>query len=403
MLYPDSLKTETSITSVILGSSVETELLTPDYGITMTQVQFYRIAQLSRGVLFRLLFLSVLFLTISFSSNAQVTNPEGGFKQPAEESIWAQTLTGNHYNEFWNYQFYFDNGIKMHVIFSAADFGGLKSAVSGIRISIFYPDGKTYQVAREYPIERLVQDRENHRFQLHPEREIYFEGKLPDEHLLVVNTAKGGVDYDFRLQFHNIKPGLQWGDGQFSIQNEKIGIITHIPYADVHGYVRVNDNRQEVHGTAYMDHTFQNQTTTKLMHSGYRFVHHRNSQNWDLVYTLRPSNNREMRAIGYYLKSRQGKIRLYGAEQAILHNVERLRSTNIAGRVQLRFENGSELEITRAHDQESYPLLGELGWLARRAAKTFLGGEVIDFRGEGVLTMGDQSPIHGEYNFFVID
>ncbi|MEX2585243.1 MAG: hypothetical protein WD315_02540 [Balneolaceae bacterium] len=369
----------------------------------MTQAQLDHTPRLLRSILSRLLCPAIFFLAMASISQAQITNPEGGLNRPVEESIWAQTMRGNHYNEFWNYQFYFDNGIKMHVIFSAADFGGLKSAVSGIRISIFYPDGKTYQVAREYPIERLVQDRENHRFQLHPEREIYFTGKLPKKHLLVVNTSKGGVEYDFQLSFHNIESGLQWGNGQFSIKNEKIGIITHIPYADVTGYVRVNSNRQEVRGTAYMDHTFQNQTTTKLMHSGYRFVRHRNSQNWDLVYTLRPSDNREMRAIGYYLKTRDGKIHLYGAEQAILHDMERLRSTDIASRIQIRFDNGSELEITRVNNQESYPLLGELGWLARRAAKTFLGGEVIDFRGEGIIKKRGRAPLQGEYNFFVID
>jgi len=351
-----------------------------------------------------LFFLLLLLTTGMVPVFAQITNPDGELMVADKEKIWAQTLEGRYFNEFWNYQFYFDNGMKLHAVFSAANFGNLKSPVSGLRVSVYYPDGEIYQVAREYDIGRLVQDRENHRYQLHPERTVYFAGELPYEHKVVVQTTKDGVEYDFKLRFSNIERGYQLGDGFFTVHDELIGIVTHIPYAEVEGHVRVNDNHQQVRGTAYMDHTYQNQTTTRLMHSGYRFVHHKDRDNWGVLYALRPSDNREQRAIGYYLKKENGQVRLHGVNQAIIQREGRVQGTRVASTAIFRLDNGrKEVTLSRVDDQERYPLLGELGWLARRAAKTFLGGEVVDFRGEAILKKKNHDTLRGEYNFFIID
>lgn len=351
-----------------------------------------------------------LFLTgiaVSFivtnKAFAQIANPVGELRSLTADDIWAQTLEGSYFNEFWNYQFYFDNGITVHAIYSTANFGSLKSPVTGVRLSVYYPDGSTYQLSREYPVERLIQDRDNYRFQLHPERDVFFEGKLPERHRIVINTLKDGVSYDVDLHLSNIQSGKKWSNGRYQIHDEQVGIYTHIPFAEVRGHVTINDNRQVVSGTAYMDHTFQNQTTTRLMNSGYRFVHHQDSDNWDIIYTMLPSkNNRDDRTIGFRLSKEGGTITHSGIHTILQFH----RGTAFGDRLPriIEFENNKNevYRLSRSEDQEKFSVLEELNWIARRAARSFLGGEVVDYRGTAVLLETAHRPKEGHFNFFLI-
>lgn len=353
------------------------------------------------------LFLFLIGIALSFigtnKTSAQIANPEGDLHSLAADDIWAQTLEGSYFNEFWNYQFYFDNGMTVHAIYSAANFGSLKSPVTGVRLSVYFPDGSTYQLSREYPIDMLVQDRDNYRFQLHPEREVFFEGKLPERHRIVIKTQKDGVSYDVDLRLSNIQPGMKWSNGRYQVHDEQVGIFTHIPYAEARGHVTINNNRQIVSGTAYMDHTFQNQTTTRLMASGYRFVHHENSDNWDIIYTMLPSkNNRNDRTIGFRLSKENGTI-----TQSGIHSILQFhRGTAFGDRLPriIEFENNEReiYRISRSVDHEKFSVLDELSWIARRAARSFLGGEVVDYRGTAVLLETAHRPKEGHYNFFQI-
>lgn len=348
--------------------------------------------------------LQLAVLTLSFSTAmAQVSNPSEELNPVDPDMIWAQTLTGSHFNEFWNYQFYFEDGMKAHIIFSAANFGSLKSPVTGARVSIRYPDGKVYQLAREYPIERLVQDKENHKFRLHPERDVWFEGELPHEHRIRINTSKDGVKYDIDLKLSDIVPGLMMGDGRFQIGSETIGILTHIPYAKASGRISVDGRSKRVNGTGYMDHTFQDQTTTSLMHSGYRYVYHRDRDNWDVVYFMLPENTRNQGTIGYRITSSDGEKKLAGINRIRSKSDGRAFGNTIPRVVELEDHNGNSFRISRMEDEERFSVLGELGRIARRAARTFLGGEVIDYRGEATLLERSQRPKQGEYNFFFVD
>lgn len=355
----------------------------------------------------RPLYLSALLLLLTpFATGetaVQISNPAGELREADPELIWVQTMDGRNYNEFWNYQFYFDNGIRLHLIYNLANFGGLKSPVSGVRVSIYYPDGEVKQVAREFPIERLLQDKDIHRVWLQPGKDLYFEGELPHEHRVVMRTSKDGDDFDIDLRFRNIEQGYMWGDGTFNVHDEQIGIVTHIPYARVSGHIVVNDRRERVSGTGYMDHTFQNQTTSRLVTSGFRFVNHRDRNNWEILYALRPRNNPDDRMIGYRLRKVNGEVELIGADRFYGADRGRAFGRRVSNNVRIGMEDGSEILLKREKDQEIYALFRELGWLARQGARTFLGGEVVDFRGNGVLEQSSGNSIRGHYNFFVID
>ncbi len=347
--------------------------------------------------------LFALFIGLNGTLLAQISNPSGLIEPVEPEDIWAKTLEGNHYNEFWNYQFYLDDGMTVHITFSAANFGTFKSPVSGAQISIYNFDGELYQASKEYPIGNLIQDRQNYRFQLQDDREIYFQGQLPNEHRVKINTSKSGISYDIDLRLSNIHKGVKWGDGFFRIGNDRIGIITHIPFANVRGHVTVNDTRKDVRGTAYMDHTFQNQTTAKLVHSGYRFVHHSNKQNWDLLFFMLPKHTDDYSTIGYRLKKQDGQMEIMGIERIERMTEAEAFGEKIARIIDLRLEGSAPLRVSRTQDNQKFSVLGELGWLAKKAAKSFLGGEVINIRGEAILMESGNRPKRGYYNFYKID
>src|SRR5690554_5535561 len=102
-----------------------------------------------------LFFLLSIFLFLASTVHAQVANPTGKLNPVQPDDIWAQTLEGSHYNEFWTYQFYLNNDLTVHITFSVANFGSLKSAVSGVQISVDRLNGELYQLSREYDVDDL--------------------------------------------------------------------------------------------------------------------------------------------------------------------------------------------------------------------------------------------------------
>lgn len=359
---------------------------------------------------FFLISLGLLISLLPDQSAAQVQNPQGELMPTEASDIRAQTLDGSHFNEFWTYHFFLEDDIKMHITFSAANFGSLKDPVSGVRLSVFNFDGETYQISREYSLDRLIQDKERYRFQVSEEREVWFEGKLPEEHTVNVETGKGGLSFAINMDFSNMARGLKWSNGLYTIGSEPVGIFTHIPYAEVSGSVEINGNRKELSGTAYMDHTFQNQTTTRLMNSGYRFISHTDENNWDITYALLPGEHKEMRVIGHRIISEEGSTKLQSAYQIMEMKRKRDLGERYADRLQLYLldlpvdEGGANIiTIQRTQDDERFSILSDLSWIARRAASRFLGGEVIELRGEAVLEeMGEES-VAGYYNYFIVD
>lgn len=350
-------------------------------------------------------FAAILFAVlfgIQAQATSQVSNPNGNLQKLSPDDIWAKTMTGSHFNEFWTYQFYLNDNLNVHITFSVANFGSLKSPVSGVQVSVDRMGGELYQLSREYSIEHLVQDRENYIFQNRIDRELYFKGKTSESINVRINTSKDGVNYDIDLTLFDIEQGYKWGNGKYTIGNEQVGIYTHIPYARVNGYVEVNNKRKQVSGSAYMDQTFQNQTTTGLVQSGYRFVHHEDADNWDILYMLLPDNSDNKKTVGHLLAKQDGIPKVQG-----IRNIESMSSRDTFGEqlarvLDINLDNGTSIRLTRRNDTEKFSVLSELGRIARRAARTFLGGEVIHFRGEAVLLETGQRPKRGGYNFLIV-
>jgi hypothetical protein len=346
----------------------------------------------------------VLALLFSASDTfPQPTNPSGGLRSTTADDIWPRTMSGSIYNELWNYQFYFDDGTKVHLSFSVNNFGTFKSPVSGVRLTVHGFDDNTWNLNREYSLDQLVLDKNSFTIRPRIDRDLYLTGQLPNTHRVKINTSKSGVDYDIDLELSDIQQGFAWGDGLFSIGREQIGMITHIPYAHVQGSISINGNHREMSGTAYMDQTWQNQLTSRLVHSGYRFVYHGGPDSWDAIYFMLPSDRDDRRTIGYRLNRTGSEVSLSGIKRIRELTHSRAFGKQTAQNLSLETENGKIISINRSKDDEMFSILSELPWIARRAAKSFLGGEVFDLRGEAYFRVEGETPRLGEFNYFIID
>ena len=353
------------------------------------------------------LFLIAFAQLAAADAQAQPVNPQGSLTMLGPDDIWARTLSGSHFNEFWTWHFFMEDGMLVTITFSAANFGNLKAPVTGVRVSVVGLDNQTWQLTREFPIEELIQDRDTGLFQLREGREVWFKGRLPDTMQLRVDTTKDGVRYNIHLSLDDIQPGFKLGDGIYRIGSEEIGIFTHIPFARANGFVEVNGIRREVRGTAHMDHTFQNQTTTRLMDSGYRFIHHRDKQNWDVLFFFLPSGERNNRTIGHHLTSANGQADMFAVHSIERMNTARLHGKRVASEAELMLMHPGgtikTIQLNRTRDMERFSMLSELSWVERRVARTFLGGEVLEFRGEASLRLPNRVVRNGFYNFFLVD
>jgi hypothetical protein len=336
----------------------------------------------------KVLFLAGLISTISLPATGQVRNPVGSLRASASDDILPKSLEKANYNEFWQYQFLLNDGLRLSVTFSLVDFGSIKSPVSGVRISVHNLNGRDYQVSREYPIERLTLDRSRFRMHLHPERDIFFEGALPRSHRVKINVRKDGIQYDIDLQFSDIQVGQWWGDGQFQVAGQPVGMLMHIPFARVRGHVAVDDNRSMVTGTAYMDHTWQNSSSTRSVHSTYRMVYHEDARNWDVYYFMLPDRRGDMPTVGYRLQMENGLLRHHGVYRVESMEMGRVDGKPVPRTIDLRLSRDMPISLHRRENRVVHDTFGELGWVTRRAVRALLGGEVIDYRGIGEIWEG---------------
>ncbi len=354
------------------------------------------------------------FLIILFSSALTTGNAAIGAEQSREGSrqeertdrklrhtqwtdMLPHTLEGDYYNEFWSYHIFLEEDLHLHITFSMANFGSFKSPVSGGKLFVSNFKGSNYQVAREYSMDHLIIDEEENKIRLHPGRDIYLTGKLPYEHHIYYRTSKDGVSYLVDLDFHDIHRGYTLGDGIFRLENEDMGIFMHIPRASVSGIVAINDDTLEVSGTAYMDHTFQTNLSSKVVDKGFRHITHTES-GFQVGYYLVPKRRSKTDVIGFAITKDNSPVTLEKPEQITVIDSDRIGVRTVPRYVEIVYQSGNRSVFSRQVDFQHVSFLEEIGGIRRRLVRSFLGGEIIEYVGTGIID-GD-TPIN--YNFFLV-
>jgi hypothetical protein len=301
------------------------------------------------------------------------------------------------YNEFWTYHFLLDGNVQGILNFSRVNLGSFKSPVCGADLTLMGFKGKNWSVAREY-------DKKNFRFTdssqaLNVHENIWFSGKLPESHHVHFATAKKGVSYFLDLEFEDILPGRVWGDGMFKFGGgDVVGIFIHVPSAAVKGRLGINGDTVEVNGRAYMDHTFQTDLAPDLVGAGFRYMAQEGPA--EAGYFMDPAAKFERQPVGYGLKLVNGELTLRKpAALKAISTSKAMGGAKVPTALEITFQDGSRTVLNRSEDRLQQSVLHEFSGFSKMAIKSFMGGEIITFRGLG--TIAGARPM--AYNYFQVE
>ncbi len=339
---------------------------------------------LSRALTPLIFFIITFLIPYKGVSQSFVDSPNGGLEFLNGDDIKQHEKKGGYYNELWNYHIVLDNGSEIYLNYSISHYGGVRDAVSGARLSLINWNNKNYEAAREYNLDRFIFHEDSYKFDLNPDRGIWFEGRLPNEHSINFNTKKNGTLFDIKLDFSDIETGFTWGDGKFLLGNDdEAGLFTPIPYARISGFVALNGDTVKVSGTASMNQTYQTNIGTKLFQDSFRF-YSQNDGKINAGYFLVPKD-RQNEVVGYAYESTNS-----GFEIKKPTSLERLDSKKFLGekiysKIKICYvEHPCEI-ITVKEINEKIAMLDELGGFKKMLAKRFLGGDIIELRGSALI------------------
>ena len=299
-------------------------------------------------------------------------------------------------HEMWSYRFQLNGDTQLFIDFRKADLGTFKGKVLGADFAVVGLKGNQHAVSREYPNDNLTFDNATHRLSVHPN--IWFEGKLPRHHVVHYETRKAGVSYFAHLTFTDIATGGTWGDGVFGFgDDETMGVTIPIPYARVSGKIAVDGDTMQVSGTGYMDHVTQTDKVSKLVDAGYRVVSH--TGGWDVGLYLTPTKKYDATVVGFGLSSRRGYAALFKATELSVREMGRERGDDLPTTLEVRNERGESKSFQRSRNLQRLSLLREVGGLKKFVAKKIAGGDVIMFRGVGLIDHVRAMA----YDYFIVD
>lgn len=323
-------------------------------------------------------------------------------REPLRKTTWSDmvphTMKGDFYNEFYIYHIFLENDLHLHMTISLANFGRFKSAVSGGKLFVSNFKGRNYNVAREFSQEYFKIDESRGLIQPHPKENIFVKGKLPETHRIHYETTKDNVSYFVDLEFHDIYQGYTRDEGIIRMDKDEIGIFIHIPKAHVSGRVAIQQDTLEVTGTAYMDHTYKTDLSPKISDKGFRHISH-TSDGFLNGYYLIPKNSSDKKVMGLSVDYRNQKVQLEIPESIYIVRNESINGVSVPEIIDINYQSGNSQRLERTVNFQGISFLQEVSGLQRRIARSFLGGEVIEYVGKARLKNG----IKANYNIFLVD
>lgn len=212
---------------------------------------------------FLLLSLASLFLA---ETAIAAKSPSGALRATGAGDMLLNKRKPRWYNEVWSYQFLFDNGTQATLNYTWARLG-FKDPVCGADYSVAGFKGRNYAVGREYPEERLQQQGNPLRVQIHPD--MWFQGQPPRAHHVRFATTKN-EGYFLDLEFSKMVPGVAWGDGNWSAGDGDIMLLLPIPSARVKGRIAIGKDTIAVEGWAVLEHIRQTALLADILKRSFR-------------------------------------------------------------------------------------------------------------------------------------
>jgi hypothetical protein len=325
-----------------------------------------------------------------------IRQPTGDLRTAVLTDLKPHSSSSKTYNEFWTYHFALDGNVQAVLNFSRVNLGSFKAPVCGADLNIMGFKGRSYSVAREYEKKNFVFTDSNQQLRVH--EKIWFDGKLPDSHHVHFATTKKDVSYLVDLTFSDILPGKVWGDGMFKFgSTDAVGIFIHIPSAKVTGKIAVNQDTLQVSGRAYMDHTYQTDLAPDLVGAGFRYM--TQSGPVEVGYYLDPIGKYNQQPVGYGLRQSDGGLSLLKPSALKVISSNKCLGARVPTQLEIPFQDGGKSVLTRGEDRLAQSTLHEFSGFSKMAIKSFMGGEILTFKGIGTLNGGQ--PIL--YNYFSVE
>jgi hypothetical protein len=324
------------------------------------------------------LFLLAALVFGSLTSVSAVTLPQGDLRRDGIADYAPQPNPGRTHNEFWTWQFLLNDGIQVQFNISRVHFGKFKDPVCGADLSIMTPSGRSDFVAREYSMSNFKWEPSAARLAVHAN--IYAEGWPPREHRVYFSTSKGGRNYLLDLTFEKMIPGVVWGDGLFRLGGgETVSLAIHIPKARVKGRLLVGDDTLTVRGVGWMDHSRQSQFGTRFMDAAYRYVVTSGRTEGGYFFT------EKQHVFGYGVREENGVLTLLKPQTIAAPERTSWGGVSVPKLLEFGLDNGDTVRFSRTADRQRTSVLQELGKFERMGARMFLGGELLGYRGLGLI------------------
>jgi len=322
---------------------------------------------------------TAILATLAFlSTTLAQTPPTGGLRPDTPSDYAPHASNGKTFNEFWTYQFLLNGGIQVQLNLSRANFGSFKDPVCGADLAVMNFLGRNAFVAREYPIKRFSWSPSAARLEVHDD--IWSEGMPPRSHRLFFSTQKAGKAYFLDLTFEGMTPGVVWGDGVFDLpDNQKMALYFHIPRARVKGRIALDGDTINVRGFGWLDHTWQTQFAPKLIDAGYRYTV--TSGRAEGGYFFQKGD----KVFGYGIREDKGRFALLNPTGLTAASRASWGGTSVPKRLEVALEGRAPLALLRTEDRQRTSFMQELSSIERFGAKMFLGGELMGFRGAGLV------------------
>jgi len=321
---------------------------------------------------------SALILLHALTTFAAVSMPQGALRRDTQTDFAPQPGPGKTHNEFWTWQFLLNDGIQVQLNMSRVHFGKFKDPVCGADLAIMQPGGRSSFVAREYPLSNFKWNPSEGLLSVHSN--IWSEGYPPREHRVVFGTSKSGKDYFLDLTFEKMMPGAVWGDGLFRVGGgETVALFIHIPKARVKGRLLLGGDTIAVRGFGWMDHSRQSQFGTRFMDAAYRYAV--TAGRAEGGYFFSDKSN----VFGYGVREENGALTLVKPSAINVSERSSWGGLAVPKRLMIEAGVGASVRLLRTEDRQRTSVLQELGSLERMGARMYLGGELLGYRGVGLV------------------
>lgn len=320
-------------------------------------------------------FLKIGLFLSAFLFAAEVVPPEGNVRNLSENDFYRHPPVGKHFNETWTYQFIFDNGTRAYVNYAYLFIPGSGHKI-GCDMSFWNFKGKSYSVGRQYPPERLKEERAQKRLNIKDE---YLMEGIPGKGHRVYFTASKGGDFFLDISFESAIQGKVTGDGIWKVEGYSYAQYIHIPYGRVKGKIAYNGDTITVSGYGYFEQTWQSAEATDIAVRAFSISTSKAAPN----YAGRIGISNKGNVFGYVLYTENGKSTVL-TPQKLSENGKPYSGKNFPNalfHIQWN-ESDSFLEFDTSKPLQRFSLLDNFdGWVTKKATKLMMGGEIFFYRG----------------------